>query len=277
MPGRSSGPAEHFKIAQLSDIHFGDLRFDAAQLARAVDEIRVLEPDLIVVAGDLTANGYRDEFEQARDYLEDLRDVGPMIVVPGNHDSRNVGWVHFERLIGPRQHAEAFPFVRARGASTDRVKVVAVDSTRPDVNDGTVGHQLYDWIVAELEGDFTYRVFVLHHHLVTVPGTGRERGVVLDGGDVLWNLSRSHVDLVLSGHKHVPWVWPVGNTFLVTSGTAGTRRLRGDTPPSYNVIRITPDELEVTFRHLDAAAQYVQRFERTPRYRRAHGSESRTL
>ncbi len=262
--------AEHFVIAQLSDIHFGDVRFDKALLDRALLEVRELQPDLVVISGDLTASGYRDEFDEARAYLDAFDTGCPMVVIPGNHDSRNVGWVHFERLFGARRHAEAYPFVLRGQDGTDQVKVVAVDSTRPDVNDGEVGPELYDWIAQEFAGDYAFRVFVMHHHLVSIPGTGRERNVALDGGDVLASLSSAGVDLALSGHKHVPWVWGVGNAFVVASGTAGTRRLRGDTPPSYNVIRVTPSEVQITFRNLDGKAHLVQHFERSPRYRHAH-------
>ena len=61
---------------------------------------------------------------------------------------------------------------------------------------------------------------MLHHHLVAVPNTGRERNTVSDAGDVLALLSASKVDLVLSGHKHVPHVWSVDGVMVVTSGTA---------------------------------------------------------
>ena len=45
---------------------------------------------------------------------------------------------------------------------------------------------------------------MLHHHLLPVPGTGRERNIVYDAGDAIECLQRAGVDLVLSGHKHVP-------------------------------------------------------------------------
>ena len=40
-----------------------------------------------------------------------------------------------------------------------------------------------------------------------MPGTGRERNIVNDAGDTLETLQRANVDLVLSGHKHVPYAW----------------------------------------------------------------------
>ena len=60
-----------------------------------------------------------------------------------------------------------------------------------------------------------------------VPGTGRERNQVLDAGDVLSLLRQCEVDLVLSGHRHVPYVWPIAGMLLVHSGTVSTLRTRG--------------------------------------------------
>ena len=77
---------------------------------------------------------------------------------------------------------------------------------------------------------------MLHHHLLPVPGTGRERNVVHDAGDTLECLQRADVHLVLSGHKHVPYAWRLENLFVVNAGTVSTTRLRGKTKPCYNVI-----------------------------------------
>ena len=71
------------------------------------------------------------------------------------------------------------------------------------------------------------RVFVLHHHLLPIPGTGRERNVVYDAGDAIECLQRADVHLVLSGHKHVPYAWKLENLFVVNTGTVSTLRLRG--------------------------------------------------
>jgi 3',5'-cyclic AMP phosphodiesterase CpdA len=85
--------------------------------------------------------------------------------------------------------------------------------------------------------------------LLPVPGTGRERNVVYDAGDCLECLQRAGVDLVLSGHKHVPYAWRLENLFVVNAGTVSSRRLRGKTRPCYNVI-------EITDRHVDVWRKY---------------------
>src|SRR4029079_8192814 len=91
-----------FVIAHLSDLHCGSPYFVENLLQRAIMEINALEPDVVVCSGDLTTFGYKQEYRQARDYLSRL-ECPDVITVPGNHDSRNVGHVHFEELIGSRE------------------------------------------------------------------------------------------------------------------------------------------------------------------------------
>ena len=45
------------RIAQLSDIHVLDGRFEERLLDAAIEEVNAEEADLVVVAGDLTAAG----------------------------------------------------------------------------------------------------------------------------------------------------------------------------------------------------------------------------
>ncbi len=91
-----------FTIAQISDIHCGSPHFVPSLLERAIAEINELQPNVVVVSGDLTADGFREEYELAREYIDRLDTEDP-IVIPGNHDSRNVGYVHFEELFGERR------------------------------------------------------------------------------------------------------------------------------------------------------------------------------
>ena len=69
-------------IVHVSDLHFG--RVDPALLEPLHDAVHELQPDLLVVSGDLTQRARRAQFAAARDFLAGLPQ--PRIVVPGNHD-----------------------------------------------------------------------------------------------------------------------------------------------------------------------------------------------
>jgi 3',5'-cyclic AMP phosphodiesterase CpdA len=129
------------------------------------------------------------------------------------------------------------------------VLVVAVDSTEPDLDHGQIGRGRYRWIEEQFVGEAALKIFVLHHHLLPVPGTGRERNVVYDAGDVIECLQRSGVNLVLSGHKHVPYAWKLENLFVVNAGTVSSLRLRGTTRPCYNVIEVNGSHVDVWRRY----------------------------
>ena len=222
-------------ICQISDIHCGSPYFVPDLLERSILEINDMNPTAVVVSGDLTDAGYRQEFEQSAGYVGRFR-CENLMVIPGNHDSRNVGYIHFERLFGERYSVIEF----------DEAIMVGVDSSEPDLNDGRVGREHYGFIrdCFENAGD-KLKIFVVHHHLVPIPGTGRERNIIFDAGDVLELLSNLGVDLVLSGHKHVPYSWRLENMFIVNAGTASTTRLRGNTRPCYNIIEIEGPRVKV--------------------------------
>jgi 3',5'-cyclic-AMP phosphodiesterase len=228
-------------IAQLSDIHVGGSRYREQLLRIAIEEINAAAPDLVVVAGDLTDEGYPDQYPLAQQELSAL--ACPRTVrVPGNHDARNVGYLHFEDTFGARDS-------RARlDLAGLEVALVAVDSSKPDLDEGEIGREHYGWIEEGFAGAADLRVFVCHHHLMPIPGTGRERNQVLDAGDVLSLLRQAEVDLVLAGHRHVPYVWPVAGMLLVHSGTVSTLRTRGFPHPAYNLVRIESGRIAIELR-----------------------------
>ena len=246
---------QEFVIAQLSDLHCGSPFFDGELLSTAVRETLAVNPDLVVIGGDLTAEGYAHEFRTAQQHLEPLFERGlNVLVVPGNHDSKNVGYLHFRDTFGagdvPDKGDRCLSLsVSCFDGDPFRVQVVAIDSSKPDLAEGEVGRERYRWIRQQFDVDVDFKIFVLHHHLVPVPGTGRERNTVWDAGDVLALLAELDVDVVLSGHKHVPHVWLLDHVLLVNSGTVSSYRLRGYTRPSYNVIEVTPDEVRVTLKY----------------------------
>jgi 3',5'-cyclic-AMP phosphodiesterase len=209
-----------FRIVQLSDLHCGQQFFLPQHLERAISETNELEPDVVVISGDLTSNGFKDEYVLARDYLNRV-ECEAMVVIGDRNSVLRVG----------------------------SATIVAADSSEPDLDNGQIGRGRYRWIEEQFAADADLRVFVLHHHLLPVPGTGRERNIVNDAGDTLETLQRAEVDLVLAGHKHVPYAWKLENLFVVNAGTVSSSRLRGNGRPCYNVVEVDGTHVDVWRRY----------------------------
>jgi 3',5'-cyclic AMP phosphodiesterase CpdA len=228
-------------IAQISDVHVGGSRYHQELLRTAIAEINSAQPDLVVIAGDLTDDGYPDQYPVAQQELSAI-ECAHVVRVPGNHDARNVGYLRYEDTFGARDTR-----MHLKLGALD-VALVAVDSSKPDLDEGEIGREHYGWVDEGFAGEAELRVFVCHHHLVPIPGTGRERNQVLDAGDVLSLLRQCEVDVVLSGHRHVPYVWPIAGMLLVHSGTVATLRTRGFPQPAYNLVRVENEQIRIELR-----------------------------
>ena len=238
-------------IAQISDLHCGSQYHIPSLATRVVDEINELKPDALVVTGDLTDMGFRQEFTVAHRLISRM-EVEHVMVLPGNHDARNVGDLHFEELFGSRSTE-----LRFRG-----VRILGLDSSEPDLDSGRVGRGRYRWIEERFSEPDEFKIVAIHHHLLPVPGTGRERNIVYDAGDLLRVLSVNGCDAVLCGHKHVPHVWRLEDMIIVNAGTACSHRLRGMTRASYNIIEITENRVKVILKHPFGEPETVADFER---------------
>ncbi|MFX1319141.1 MAG: metallophosphoesterase family protein [Promethearchaeota archaeon] len=223
-------------IIQISDLHVGESGYRKDMIVSAVDEINKMNPNLVMVCGDLTWNGVREQFIEARDILQNIE--APIIHTMGNHDASNVGYMTFEELFGPR-------FAEYKD---DTIFLMAADSSEPDLDTGHIGREGRSCIDKSFSSvdEGLLKVFALHHHLVPVPRSGRERDNMVDSGDMLELLMHKGVGLVLSGHRHYPWVWRLENMVLVYSGTSGSPRLRGSPCQNYNIITIGKSTLEIS-------------------------------
>ena len=73
------------RLVHLSDLHFG--AHDEELVAAVETSVDALKPDLVVVSGDFTQRARTEQFEEACQFLERLRDGGHEVLgVPGNHD-----------------------------------------------------------------------------------------------------------------------------------------------------------------------------------------------
>jgi 3',5'-cyclic AMP phosphodiesterase CpdA len=224
-------------IAHISDLHCGrSWMFKEDFLEKAVKLVKKLDPDLTIVTGDLTDWGLTSEFEQALHYLDMLNE--PWYTVPGNHDARHEGFKVFERLWKRPSRL----FVQEH----DNLLLAGMDSSEPDIDEGHVGRDQTEWLGKQLENaqsEYLPIVF-LHHHLVPVPNTGRERNVLVDSGEVLIKLFDYGIPLVLTGHKHTPWVWNLNGLIVSTAGTVSCERTA--IPNSFNVIEIDDGKVMIS-------------------------------
>ena len=70
---------------------------------------------------------------------------------------------------------------------------------------------------------------------------------------------------MLSGHKHVPFVWLLNDLLVVNSGTVSSHRLRGYVRPSYNLLEVTRDRIVVTLRYPGTGERHAAELDRRAR------------
>jgi len=237
------------RLIHLSDIHFGAEVRPAVEAAVAY--VQAAPPDMIVVTGDLTLNGLPKEFRAAAAWLRRL--PNPTILTPGNHDTPywNIPlralrpFERYRRYIGPPKCA-AFDG-GALGVRT--INTARGAQPRPDWSKGAISLQATTAAIASLAARpaETLKVVGCHHPLMDVEGAPVTGGVYR-GADAAQRFAEGGIDLVLTGHVHVPFAFalPFGDhkTYAVGAGTL-SRRTRG-APPSFNLIEITPQVVVVT-------------------------------
>ena len=226
------------KIIHLSDLHITSPHFLPSMLNGIIKKINILKPDMIIITGDLTDDGYLYEYEKVLEYIDKI-ECEKKLIVPGNHDARNCGYILFEEFFGDRQSY----------VNIDNITIVGVDSSIPDEEDGHIGRETYKYIEKSFsKHKNNFKILALHHHLIPIPMCGRERDVPSDAGDVLNLLNELKVDLVLCGHKHIPWIWKLNDMLILNAGTACTSRTKARIKQSYNLIEINEHKKADIFR-----------------------------
>ena len=242
-------------IAHISDLHVSNNDFNEAAYLKAVDEINALGADMIILTGDLTNNGYYTQFLKAKEYLQMFE--APLFAIPGNHDAKNLGYQTFEELIGE----SSWKLTK----DDENLVVLGLDSTSPDLSEGHIGKLQQIWMENELNKcmvENKFSIVAMHHHIISIPRTGRERNILSDAGDILESVINHEVDIVIGGHKHVPHLWRMDDTLFVNAGSLSSYKLRGKDVNSYNTIKITNKNIEIYLNKLDGNKVLLGNFKR---------------
>lgn len=258
------------RIAHLSDLHYDRSRQLRVTLERLVRLVADSGADLVVVTGDLSADGRSGQLDEVRDILGPLDHI-PMLVVPGNRD--------LEPSVGPPGESEPLPvdsdldfFLALEpalalgfedegdGESDSAARFVArFGPTEPVLEDDrfvAVGVQSSPKLSSDSlaraarrlrRSDAEVRIFALHHGLLPVPGRKlRDGDLVARAGDVLSLLCDLRVDLVLHGHVHRAHVWRLSDARGdIVVASAGALVNDGRRDASFLEIVVDGDSIQV--------------------------------
>jgi len=241
------------RLVHLSDLHFGA---HDEELVEAVEQqVDQLKPDLVVISGDFTQRARTEQFRQACEFLERLRERGhEAIGVPGNHDVPLYDVLR--RFLSPLARYRRFldetlcPFVELPD-----VAVLGINTARSlTFKDGRMNKQQVEFIretFARVASD-KMRVIVTHHPLFALEVGGEVERAIGRQELALDAVEESGVDMVLAGHAHHAssqdagdLVTRAGGVLVVQAGTATSTRVR-EQEQSFNTIDIAGVSTTIT-------------------------------
>jgi len=223
------------KLAHISDIHCNyGTDFNPKVYEKAVKMLNKLDADIIFISGDLTTDGLLSEYELAQEKLKEI--TGKLVIVPGNHDERNLGFKLFPEFFGGTDFIHSFK----------ELNLVGLASSEPDKDDGRLGRGRHKLIEEGIKKNNKMTIIGFHHHVIPVPNSGREKNIIEDAGETLDIILRNEVPLVLMGHRHVPYGVKIHKTLLVNAGTFSCNRTRAHFGNTFNIIDLESDSITVT-------------------------------
>jgi 3',5'-cyclic AMP phosphodiesterase CpdA len=226
-------------IAHISDLHFG---YNDPLLAKALQQVlHAINPNMLVVSGDLVEHATDAEFHNARAFLDSL--PHPQIVVPGNHDLPFYNlWRRFTE--GLSKYHRFITDDMEPGFIDDEIAIVGADSAHLyPIKGGKITEAQLDRLVDVFAAfpPALIRILVTHHPFdLPVPSNphlliGHSRRAVERLAPV--------VDILLAGHVHLSSTGSTSTRYkmqghamaFVQAGTAISDRNKGEVN-SFNLI-----------------------------------------
>jgi 3',5'-cyclic AMP phosphodiesterase CpdA len=280
-PQRPDAERPAFRIAHVSDIHFGKIISDLV-VPSLVDEINAGDFDVVVISGDLTQRAREREYRPAREMIDAME--APVVVVPGNHDVPP-WWRPMDRLFdagGPfRKYISDDP--TPTFTTTNEGQKLAVFGLDSSHGASIAGGRIRPRHVEAMSAFFadlpvhTFAVLTVHHPLKHLRAIG-PHDVARGARRTLRKAGEHRVDLILSGHIHRSHVAHIetdveeGHRIVIASAgtaTSSRGRLENRGVNFYNRVCVWPDRFTVEERRFapDGRRFHMERassFDRTP-------------
>ena len=259
-------------LVHLSDLHFG--RIDQSLISPLTKLVGSLEPDVVVVSGDLTQRAKTREFKAARRFIDGL--PAPQIVVPGNHDVPLYNL--FNRFVRPLDRFCRHIDDDLEPAHVDgELAVLGLNTARAlTFKNGRVNRKQIERLRTRLNSlDKHVMKVVVTHHPFDLPEQYDNSDLVGRAAAAMAMFAECGVDLLLAGHMHASASRSTAlryehngySAVAIQAGSATSTRLRSE-PNSFNVLRIAPARITIQkYESRPAGAGFaphqIQVFERT--------------
>ncbi len=274
------GGANTLRIVHLSDVHvwrfsFNPLlllnkrawgmaslvasrarRFRLERLPDVVDRIREVEPDHLLITGDLTTTALAGEFKDVLERLSPLLENPLKVtVVPGNHDRYTVGSMRnrqFERSFHDYMPEPSFPWLRKLDEET---AILGLDPTQARFSaKGFLPPEQLSRAKELLSDPLARpkRLFVACHYPLTAPDGHKYELAgkrVTNAKEIAEWLATIGPHIYCCGHVHAHWTYKPHEIPLQLSVNAGAPILRdasGMRPPGFAVIELEGGRVRVS-------------------------------
>jgi 3',5'-cyclic AMP phosphodiesterase CpdA len=235
-------------IVHISDLHFG--RLDPRLVPPLLGAIRDLSPQLVAISGDLTQRARRNQFADARTFIQALE--CPHLVVPGNHDVPLYDVAR--RFLRPLGRYKEFVATNLEPVYLDEeIAVMGLNSARSlTFGRGRLNAAQIRRAAGRLRGlDPQLIKIIVTHHPFDLPDAYGAEHLVGRASTAMAHFAEVGADLFLAGHLHVSHIGQTaerykiaGHSALVVQAGTISARLRGE-PNSFNVLRLNRPDISV--------------------------------
>ncbi len=234
------------RLVHISDLHCGEAPHE--RLERACEAINSLNPDIIVVTGDITQSGRRREYSIAQLFFAALR--APVLACPGNHDAPVFNPV--ARASTPFERFRRLGLAASWDSGCGRVSIRSLNSAcaiqgRLDWSQGLYRRGDFAGLAASFAPGAQHRIIACHHppHAssparMPITTRGLARALPLLKGEHLFLCGHLH-----HGANYVVIGFP--NLRVMTAPTLTSMRERGE-PPGFRVIEFAESMTDMIWR-----------------------------
>jgi hypothetical protein len=242
-------------------------RFRLERLEEVVERARGLQPNHVVITGDLTTTALPAEFEDVRRLLSPLLvDPSRVTLVPGNHDrttGRSLSARRFEQTFADSLPAAAFPWLRWLDADT---AILGLDPSRSRISPRGLlpPAQLAAAraLLADAESRLRRLLIACHYPVVALPVYQRElqaKGLKNEAEVRAW-IGTLDPHVYCCGHVHAAWAFVPPSLLNHLSLNAGAPLMNDPTGlrlPGFLEIHLDGQDIRVDHHAWDGSSWVV--------------------